>query len=613
MTKTNVLIGSFQPKRMNSTSNFNWLPHAAGCLISHALKSDTVKENIKFLDPIFRCDDFSVYDSVLKQTDILCLTNYVWNQKYNDNFSIHYKTINPNGMVIYGGASVPENTSIAQEYAHNRPQVDLFFVGPGESNFTAFLEDMDSFNRKETYGAFSRGWTNVTVNKDLYSIGSDDIPLPYVDGIFDNIISQCPDKSVAIAFETTRGCPYKCAFCDWGGLSRSIVTKFNIDKIKQAVDWIYANANKVTLVDFIDANLGMAKRDVEILKYFIECSKKYNNHVFISLNGYVKNGSPYLKETIELVEQLNIAAKEFMESGSGTTGNVKNNKSIAKSVTMSFQSHNSEVLEKIDRGNIDNKKLFPLVEELKENNIIIRSEMMIGLPGDTPDGYIKNLEEDYRLGIGYMRAYPTIIIPNTPMYDPEYRKKNGLKFKKVLLPFDINISDNEIYRQNPFAETSCDFDDDSLFEEIELMYECDTFTNEQLIEIYKYWWWYHNFYNLEALRDEIAEAYYHGRSIESQIRMFFKLIDQGRMPILEKILNFYLDTVRIVFAPEPVTKLTHVYHNNFLQLGIRTNEPLFFVEHKDKIEKELRQVYPSVKTDKWVNDRGFFMDYSILD
>ena len=99
---------------------------------------------------------------------------------------------------------------------------------------------------------------------------------------------------------------------------------------------------------------------------------------------------------------------------------------------MSFQSHNSEVLEKIDRGNIDNKKLFPLVEELKENNIIIRSEMMIGLPGDTPDGYIKNLEEDYRLGIGYMRAYPTIIIPNTPMYDPEYRKKNGLKFKKVL-------------------------------------------------------------------------------------------------------------------------------------------------------------------------------------
>ena len=106
-------------------------------------------------------------------------------------------------------------------------------------------------------------------------------------------------------------------------MSRSIVTKFNIDKIKQAVDWIYANANKVTLVDFIDANLGMAKRDVEILKYFIECSKKYNNHVFISLNGYVKNGSPYLKETIELVEQLNIAAKEFMESGSGTTGNVK--------------------------------------------------------------------------------------------------------------------------------------------------------------------------------------------------------------------------------------------------------------------------------------------------
>jgi radical SAM superfamily enzyme YgiQ (UPF0313 family) len=613
LSKINVLIGSIQPKRMNtSDDSFVWLPHSSGCLISYANRTEKIRDEIHFMTPIFRSVDFYHYDDDLKKADILCLTNYVWNQKYNDNFVKHYKKVNPAGKVVYGGANVPEHPELAQEYAEQRPEVDLFFVGPGEKNFTDFLCDLKSLNDKTVNGAFGRGWSNVTVNKDLYAIGKDELPQPYAEGIFDSIIERMKPKTVAISFETTRGCPYKCAFCDWGGLSRSIVTKFDIDDVKDTIEWIYQNSDKVVVVDFIDANLGMAARDVEILKYFKECSERYNGHVFISLNGYVKNGSPYLKETIERVSDLNEAARVAMNTGSGVASNIAQ-KGVNKSVTMSFQSHNSQVLETIDRGNIDNKKLFPLVKDLREQGIIIRSEMMIGLPGDTPEGYIENLAEDYRLGIGYMRAYPTIIIPNTPMYDPDYRIKHGLKFKKVLVPFDINIVNINEYSSNPFKMTECDFTDSDLYEEIELMYECDSYTNDELIEIYKYWWWYHNFYNLESLRDEIKRAYDSGFSIQDQIKTFFDYIDQGRMPVMKMILDFYLDTVRKVFSPEPVTKLTHVYHNSFLQIGMRTNEPLFFVTHKKQLKQELQQIYPRVNTRKWQNPHGFFLDYSILD
>ena len=580
---------SFISKRLSAREpDIHWLPHSAGCLISYAKKNNFVNSNYSFLTPIYIPDDYEKYTTLLAQTDILCLTNYVWNQKYNDGFAKLYKSINPAGFVIYGGASVPEHKDYSQQYAEARPYVDLFFVGPGEMTLTNFLANYE--NPIDSHpGTFGTTFNNVVVDKSTYLIPADQIPNPYLDGIFDPIIQSIDGKRIGITFETTRGCPFKCSFCDWGGLSRSLVSKLNLDSVMQTVDWIYQHGNKIAIVDIIDANLGMTRRDLDVLQYFEKCQNDTGHKVRVTVNGFVKNGSPYLKDTILTLNRIT---------------------SYSKNVMLSFQTHSEEALKTIDRDNIRNEKLYPLIKELQDEGLDIKSEMILGLPGETLSSYVKSLETDFNLGVKSMRSYPLIFIVNTPMYATEYRLKHGLKTKKIMLPYDLFVNKDQ-YLENVNLQTSCDFVDDSLYEEIEILYECNSFTNNELIEILKRWWWYHNFYNLGTIKDEIIRLNNDGVSITAQIQLFFDMVNNGDLPIIKKILDVYQQAITDVYCSEPISKLTNVNAVHFFQKGMRTYEPAYFIDNKDAVKSELEKIYGTVNTSHWLNRSAVMLDNTI--
>jgi radical SAM superfamily enzyme YgiQ (UPF0313 family) len=585
----NILMTSFISKRLSAREpDIHWLPHSAGCLISYAKKNNFVNSNYNFFDPIYIPEDYDHYLSLLTQTDIVCLTNYVWNQKYNDGFAKLYKTVRPDGFVIYGGASVPEHKDYSQQYAAERPYVDLFFVGPGEMTLTNFLVNYS--NPIDSHpGSFGVTFNNVVADKSAYLIPVDQIPNPYLDGVFDSIIRSMDKKKIGITFETTRGCPFRCSFCDWGGLSRSLVSKLDLASVMQTIEWIYRHGDKIAIVDIIDANLGMARRDLDVLEHFEKCQTESGHRVKVTVNGFVKNGSPYLKDTILTLNRI--------------TG-------YSKNVMLSFQTHSLAALQTIDRDNIRNEKLYPLITELQAEGLDVKSEMILGLPGETLSSYILSLETDFNLGITSMRSYPLIFIVNTPMYATEYRLEHGLKTKKILLPYDLFIS-KEQYIENVNLQTLCDFTDDSLYEEVEILYECNSFTNNELIEILKRWWWYHNFYNLGTIKTEISRLNKQGVSISAQIQLFFDLIDQGELPVIKQILDVYQQAITEVYCPESVSKLTSVNAVHFFQKGMRTYEPAYFIDNQVAVKAELEKIYGTVDTDHWRNKTAVMLDNTI--
>ena len=59
-------------------------------------------------------------------------------------------------------------------------------------------------------GSFVRN-PNIDRVRDL-----DEIPSPFLEGAFDSIMAANPSESWIGLWETNRGCPFRCTFCDWG-------------------------------------------------------------------------------------------------------------------------------------------------------------------------------------------------------------------------------------------------------------------------------------------------------------------------------------------------------------------------------------------------------------
>ena len=387
----------------------DWAPYAVGCLISHCLKNEYIAKHYEFLEPEYRHKwDTEEFNDKLKQTDILGLTCYVWNQVANDKIAKRFKEYNPDGIVIFGGPNVPEDN--LEEY--KRDFVDHYITGPGELAFEKLLDPS-----AETEYV---------------------IPSPYTDGIFDSIM----DRNVNVAYETNRGCPYRCAFCDWGGVARSKIKKVDDEVVYKNLDHILKH--KVKRLEILDANYGIFERDLNFIQHIVDNKKR--DDMLLTFAGFAKNGSKWMAPIMNLV----------MDNFNDKKRNIK----------ISLQTFTPEVLETIDRDNIKTEKLLSILEDL--HNVDVNTELIIGLPGETAETWADTLFKHKELGIDFARGYPLYILPNTPMAKQEYKDKHGIKTKKMILP------DGETF---------------------EMIYECNSYGLDELKRIYLTWLYFNTFYN----------------------------------------------------------------------------------------------------------------------
>ena len=425
MSRT-VLLGTI------SSVYHDWVPYPVGCLISHCNKNKKIRDNYTFLEPIFenKWDKPEIHEK-LKKADILGLTCYVWNQVANDKIAQIYKEYRPDGMVIYGGPNVTTNME--------RDYVDHFIMGPGEIEFEKLLDPTAD---------------------SAYAI-----PTPYTDGLFDDII-----KDGFVAFETNRGCPYGCAFCDWGGVARSKITKASEEETNATIEHVLKHKPK--RLEILDANFGIFERDLNFVKHIVD--KKQRDDMWLTFAGFAKNGSKWLPEIMNLT----------MDNFNDRLRNVK----------ISLQTLSPEVLNTIDRNNIKPEKLLQIINEL--DNIDISSELIIGLPGETADSWRQTLKKHKELGITFGRGYPLYVLPNTPMATPEYREKYKIKTKRMVLP------DGETF---------------------EMIYECYSYDLEEIKQIYLEWNrfnTFHNFFGEEWDREFPPEMKIH--EVEAALERIFK-------------------------------------------------------------------------------------------
>lgn len=398
LMKRNIYLSQF----FVAYSEIAYLPYGAGCLAAYAWNDEEVKSKFNLGELFFMREK---PEEVMQRVDnpfIFGFSCSLWNMEYNKVLAAMVKEKYPDCFIVFGGHNVPFSTSLLEEY----PFVDALIHGEGEVSFTNLIKAVDSGDFSSlTNTSLRLGGKIITTPESKVCIPLDDMPSPYLTGVFDGFYEAFPDVEFHAIIETNRGCPYTCAFCNWCYTEK--IRYMPIEKVKAEIEWIAEH--KTQYCYCADANFGISERDLEIARYVVEVNKR---------TGYPKIFKPcYAKNSNETIFEI---------------GKLLNDNGVDKGVTLAYQSFNPETLENIGRKNLDLEYYKELNSKYSADGIPTYTEFILGLPCETYESFCKGL--CYLLDAGQhnsMAVYICQVYCNAPMAQPEYKEKFGIKWERV--------------------------------------------------------------------------------------------------------------------------------------------------------------------------------------
>ena len=388
-----------------SLDRYFYFPYSAGLVWCYASTHEDVAANYSLKSILWKKEEIDVIVDSLDNPAVFGMSLYVWNIYYNIELAKKIKDRYPNCTIVFGGPGVPDKDL---SYFKKYPWVDFCVHTEGEIAFTELLQellkddpDFSTVSSISYAGPFQTHYTSHKGRiKDL-----EDIPSPYLTGLFDPIVEEAKEKNLVMngLLETNRGCPFKCSFCDWGGLTYGKVFRFNLDRVQQEIEWM--GRNGVELMGCADANFGIfASRDKQVAQWMIDTKAKYGYPKFFD-TSWTKVTKP---ETLEIARML-------MDAG------------LLRKFTMSVQTLDEQTLKNIKRTNVDGSTFQSLIYD---RDISISTELITGLPGETLDSYkrgiCKLIEDEIKIV-----SNPLTLLPNSEMSTPEYRREWKIKGKMI--------------------------------------------------------------------------------------------------------------------------------------------------------------------------------------
>lgn len=396
-----------QASTTHKGNNFKaaYLPYAVGLLVSYAWTNETIKNEYCFKRFIFTREDIESAVASLENPAVIGFSNYVWNTEYNKVLAKRIKEVYPECIIIFGGHNVPSD----EEFLRKFDYIDFLIHEEGEEAFLELLLELNNnepdFNNVSNLSFRNKDGSFTTT--PIKPLPKTDYPSPYLTGVFDDLIKENPDMQLDAIFETSRGCPRNCAYCDWG-CTNSKVRLFPIERVYAEIEWFAKN--KIAYIWGADANFGAYARDEEITDHIVNMREKYGYPDRIQIN--------YAKNNHDTVFRISQKLEKHKLSKLGTT--------------LSFQSLNPDTLASVGRKNMTLDKYKDLVSMYRNAGVTTYSELILGLPCETYDTFCRGIGMLLEAGQHKrINTYNCVILPNSPMGSKDYIEKYGIKTAEV--------------------------------------------------------------------------------------------------------------------------------------------------------------------------------------
>ena len=386
------------------------------------------------------------------KVDILGFSMYIWSRKKILELTKIIKKKFPNLLIVIGGPEV--DAHINPIFFLENKQIDYCIYGDGEESFSTLLDYIAEYdvnpvnlvtNKNKIYSHTvfqDRQVLNISpyinyqseIKAHLNKV-HDDLRL-YNQKLNINLSHQQTWRRITLVWETTKGCPYSCTFCDWNSGLHNKVRIWG-DKSAEIPHWqteidLFFEWN-LYHVNWTNANIGLTPQDKDIVEYW--CQKRIaNNSQGPKL--YTPQWSKLKKDVVfDLLDKmLSAGVTDFFKAD--------------------LQDLDPIVLENIDRPEVPweihqefIKKLLKKHKISSNANWQYRLNFIWGLPGQTLNNMKTNLIEAGKLNL-YAHHMPFELIPLSPAAKPEYQKKFDLKISTITIVGNADAFKNQSRNKN---------------------------------------------------------------------------------------------------------------------------------------------------------------------
>ena len=366
-------------------------PYSIATLVAYLKQFPSIKDSVEFTECAVERQRLDEYVETFSDADILLCSCYVWNWEITNFLALRVKMKNPKCLVVFGGPHVPDRS---EDFFEQVPFVDILVHKEGEItcekivSACMFQVSLDTIPGITTKKGKNRSRERID---DL-----SEMPSPYLNDLMFELVKRDNANWIA-SWETNRGCPYSCTFCDWGSAVYSKVRQFSIERLHKEIEW-FAD-NKIDYVDCCDANFGIFSRDV-LLAEKLATEKGLKGYPKTFRQSWTKNSSEKILDAARVLKKANLLT----------------------AVGLALESLDESVLSIVRRRNISFGNFSDLTALFEAEGITTYTELIRGLPGETYESFANGLSHLIaNTDIDNIAIYNCSVLPNAELNDPLYK------------------------------------------------------------------------------------------------------------------------------------------------------------------------------------------------
>ncbi len=391
----------------NSASEWPYLPYVWATLKTSSEQEPALYGRLDWLDPIYGHgqpeDLLAPFDPAV--IDVLGLSCYTWNFHVQCAIADLVKRVNPRCLVVAGG---PQPNVNDPAFFRQHPYIDVVVKQDGELTFNKILIQIAAGDRdfmKISGLALPAGpkrtvrFTGPPVLPTQFAVS------PYIaqSAFFERLIIEHGPQLLNAVWETNRGCPYSCSFCDWGSNTMSKIRRFDLDRVMREADWF--GRMQLNFVFLADANFGILPRDIEIAHEIAAVHRRYGSPRYFYYSPAKNNPGRALA-----------VAKPLFESG------------VSATHALAIQHTDPVVLASTDRQNISAERQRVVARTLLDLGIPSDVHLILGIPGDSYPRWKKCFADLMEWGIhDEFTVFFYNLLPNAPAADPAFIARWGIQ------------------------------------------------------------------------------------------------------------------------------------------------------------------------------------------